>query len=54
MAELADIAAYRPRDIDEALDAMRDALECFHRASDHRAVFAGAYYLMRDQATSPF
>ncbi len=46
MADFATIAAYRPQNLDEALDAMRDALEHFHRESDHRAIFARAYYLI--------
>jgi hypothetical protein len=46
MATLAQIAAYRPLDIDESLDAMRDALELFHRENDERAIFLRAYYLI--------
>jgi hypothetical protein len=46
MSSLAQIAAYRPQDIDEAADGMRDALELFHRENDHRAIFARAYYLI--------
>ncbi len=46
MATLAEIAAYRPKDIDEALDAMRSALDYFHRENDQRAIFLRAYYLI--------
>jgi Family of unknown function (DUF5995) len=46
MATLPEIAAYRPRDIDESLEAMRDALSYFHRENDPRAVFLRAYYLI--------
>lgn len=43
---LPEVAAYRPTNIDEALDAMRSALDCFHREHDRRAVFLRAYYLI--------
>jgi hypothetical protein len=43
---LAEIAAYRPKDIDEGLDAMRSALDYFHRENDQRAIFLRAYYLI--------
>ena len=46
MSKLDDIAAYRPKDVDDAADAMRDALVYFHQESDHRAIFARAYYLI--------
>jgi Family of unknown function (DUF5995) len=46
MATLAEIAAYQPQDIDEALDGMRSALDYFHRENDDRAIFARAYYLI--------
>jgi len=46
MSKLDEIAAYRPQDVDEAVDAMHDALVYFHRESDHRAIFARAYYLI--------
>ena len=46
MATFAEIAAYRPQDIDEALDAMRSALDYFHRENDQRAIFLRAYYLI--------
>lgn len=46
MATLNEIAGYRPQDIDEALDAMRDALTFFHREHDQRAIFLRAYYLI--------
>jgi hypothetical protein len=46
MATLDQIAAYRPTNIDQALDAMRSALDCFHRSNDRRAVFLRAYYLI--------
>lgn len=45
MATLAEIKAYRPKDIDEALDAMRSALNYFHQEHDQRAIFLRAYYL---------
>jgi hypothetical protein len=46
MATLPEIAAFRPQDIDEALDAMCAALDYFHRENDRRAVFLRAYYLI--------
>lgn len=46
MPTLAEIAAYRPKDIDESLETMRVALDYFHREDDHRAVFLRAYYLI--------
>lgn len=46
MATLAEIAAYRPQDIDEALECMRSALDHFHRENDQRAIFLRAYYLI--------
>lgn len=46
MTSFAEIAAYRPKDIDEGLDAMRTALDWYHRENDHRAVFLRAYYLI--------
>ena len=46
MATLAEIAAYRPQDIDEALECMRSALDYFHRENDQRAIFLRAYYLI--------
>lgn len=46
MATLAEIAAYRPQDIDEALEQMRSALDYFHRENDQRAIFLRAYYLV--------
>jgi hypothetical protein len=46
MATYAQITAYRPQNIDESLDAMRDALHYFHREHDQRAIFLRAYYLI--------
>ena len=46
MATLAEIKAYRPKDMDESLDAMRSALDYFHRENDQRAIFLRAYYLI--------
>ncbi|MET0285125.1 MAG: DUF5995 family protein [Polyangiales bacterium] len=46
MATYAQITAYRPQDIDESLEAMRDALQYFHREHDQRAIFLRAYYLI--------
>lgn len=46
MATYAQITAYRPQDIDESLEAMRDALHYFHREHDQRAIFLRAYYLI--------
>ena len=45
MATLAQIKAYRPQDVDEALDAMHSALGYFHREHDQRAIFLRAYFL---------
>jgi hypothetical protein len=46
MATLAEIKAYRPKDIADSLDAMRSALDYFHRENDQRAIFLRAYYLI--------
>jgi hypothetical protein len=46
MTSLDEIASFRPREIHEALDMMRVALDFFHRERDHRAVFLHAYYLI--------
>lgn len=46
MATFTQIAAYRPENIDESLEAMRDALNYFHRERDQRAIFLRAYYLI--------
>jgi hypothetical protein len=46
MASYAQIVGYRPQNIDESLDAMRDALHYFHREHDQRAIFLRAYYLI--------
>lgn len=46
MATLAEIKAYRPRNIEDSLDAMRSALDYFHRENDQRAIFLRAYYLI--------
>ncbi len=42
MATLAEIKAYRPRNIEDSLDAMRSALDYFHRENDQRAIFLRA------------
>ncbi len=46
MATYTQITAYRPQDIDESLEAMRDALHYFHKEHDQRAIFLRAYYLI--------
>jgi hypothetical protein len=43
---LAEIAALRPKTIEEAIDDMRNALDYFHRENDYRAIFLRAYYLI--------
>jgi hypothetical protein len=43
---LSEIADYRPKDIDEALEMMRSALDYYHRENDQRAIFLRAYYLI--------
>lgn len=45
MPGLEDIAQFRPRTVEAALEAMQHALEYFHRTSDFRAVFLRAYYI---------
>lgn len=40
------LAAQRPKDIDEALDCMEATLEEFHRRPDRRAIFLRVYYEM--------
>ncbi len=41
-----ELAAQQPRNIDEALDCMRDTLQRFHAAGDKRAIFLRLYYIM--------
>jgi hypothetical protein len=40
------VAAQRPRDIDEAIEAMRQTLEYYHARHDNRAIFLRLYYIM--------
>lgn len=46
MTTVSEIAAFKPRNIDEALDTMRTAIDFFHQQNDHRVVFLRAYYLI--------
>lgn len=41
-----EIAAQRPRDINEAISCMRKALDYFHKRDDYRAIFLRLYYIM--------
>jgi hypothetical protein len=41
-----DLAALRPKDIDEALQYMRRTLTQFHKERDKRAIFLRVYYIM--------
>ena len=50
MPTIEEIAAYRPRNIDETLEAMRSALDFFHTHNDHRAIFLRMYYLITLEA----
>ena len=40
------LAARRPENIEEALDAMREGLDFFHETRDRRAIFLQLYYMM--------
>lgn len=46
MSEWQDIVQQRPKDIDEAIPALRRALDYFHARNDYRAVFLRAYYII--------
>ena len=46
MSEWQDIVQQRPKDIDEAIPALRKALEYYHAHDDYRAVFLRAYYII--------
>lgn len=41
-----EIAAQRPRDINEAISCMRKGLNYFHECDDQRAIFLRLYYIM--------
>ncbi len=40
------LAAQQPRNIEEALDCMREGLHFFHEKNDRRAIFLRLYYMM--------
>jgi len=44
--DIAELAAQRPGNIEEALDAMRKGLRYFHETHDRRAIFLRLYYMM--------
>ena len=46
MSEFDDIAAQRPKNIDEAIPCMQNALRYFHANNDFRAIFLRAYYII--------
>lgn len=46
MTTLQEIATQRPRDIDEAIPALKKALDWYHENNDYRAVFLRAYYII--------
>lgn len=46
MSEWQEIVQQRPKDIDEAIPALRRALEYYHARNDYRAVFLRAYYII--------
>lgn len=46
MSEFDDIAAQRPKDVDEAIPCMQRALDYFHAHDDYRALFLRAYYII--------
>jgi hypothetical protein len=46
VTSLDQLAAQRPRDIDEALPCMQRLLEDYHEKNDYRAVFLRAYYVI--------
>jgi len=46
MTTFEEIAAMRPRDIDEAIPMMQQALDWYHERSDYRAIFLRSYYII--------
>lgn len=46
MSDWQDIVQQRPKDIDEAVPALRRTLEHYHAHNDYRAVFLRAYYII--------
>lgn len=46
MTTFQEIAAQRPRNIDEAVPALKKALDWYHDNNDYRAVFLRAYYII--------
>lgn len=44
--DIKTLAARRPKNIEEALDAMREGVEFFHETRDRRAIFLQLYYMM--------
>ena len=44
--DIAELAAQRPGNIEEALDAMRKGLHFYHDTHDRRAIFLRLYYMM--------
>lgn len=46
MSEFDDIAAQRPKNIDEAIPCMQRALRYFHEHNDFRAIFLRTYYII--------
>lgn len=46
MSEFDDIAAQRPKNIDEAILCMQNALQYFHENNDFRAIFLRTYYII--------
>jgi hypothetical protein len=46
MTTFEEIAAQRPRNIDEAIPMMEKALDWYHERGDYRAVFLRSYYII--------
>ena len=46
MDTLEDIARYKPKTIEDALEAMKNGLRFFHSNNDFRAIFLRAYYII--------
>lgn len=46
MDKLEDIVRYRPKTIEDALEAMQNGLRFFHCNNDFRAIFLRAYYII--------
>lgn len=44
--DITTLASRRPENIEQALDAMREGLEFFHKTRDRRAIFLRLYYMM--------